>query len=198
MVSFLEFISAPKAIFVLGKPNSGKSFFARVIKSKLGFSIIDSDEFLEPLLDEHLPHLKKDLRNLNNEDNTTLKDLRSKAIGMSREKWNKLAHEKTPFIYTGIGGDVRWMGGIIQYYKKLGYDCQIVYITASMDVIKKRNEERERKVDDWVLTKHNESHDHYQESYEDMVGTENVLVIDNNYSPTKESFLQKFEKFLQI
>jgi predicted kinase len=169
------------AIFILGKSASGKSGLSRILSSLYHIPIVDSDHFYEPLLFKN--KISLDSSKHTPEDSNKAKELRSKAIEESRKEWETFSKRKISFIYTGLGNQIGWVNGMVDKFTALGYACHIIFMDVSLEEAKKRNQTRERKVPESVITRHSElPHTHFVDSYVDMVGEQNFLYVNNEKS----------------
>jgi adenylate kinase family enzyme len=166
----------PKAIFILGKPASGKSYYADQLHAKLGYVVIDTDKEFEPLLKKF--GLPLDLRNA---DEDAVEFVRKEAIKRSRTHWASVGQKSQSFIYTGTGISVRWMTAQVERFKALGYECYIVYIDVDTKTAIKRNAARARTIPAELIKSYSEiPKEHFITNFTKLVGEDHFMMVDNN------------------
>jgi predicted kinase len=196
-----------RAIWVVGRPGSGKSMFANLIKKSFpSLQVIDSDRQFEALLKK--AGIDKDLRGVDSdpEKQKEVNGLRNKAIRLSKKRWDTLTglrstgsgdyNDDLGFIYVGTGASVDWLEKKIEEFRAWGFKPFIVYVNTPADVAKERNASRDRKVDDKVIDKFDSDHEGNVVSdranpLKNIVGERNFIELVNDSKLNDEQAINK-------
>ena len=182
-----------KVIFLAGGPGSGKSFISKLAFAGEPVVYISSDTFTEILLrKENLPlvYNKGDIETYNKQQS-----IRNKSINLTTNRLLNHINGMLSIVIDGTGRDYDKIFKLRENLKDVGYDSYMVFVNTSLDVARKRNQERKRKLseDDVIKAWHN-----VQENigkFQSLFGNENFIVIDNN-KKLDETEIKKLELIL--
>jgi len=131
-----------KAVFLMGGPGSGKSTVVKQLAlNALGLKTINTDKAFEAGLKKagqtlDLKTVPADVRD----------PIRKKSKRMTARSLDRFLEGRLGLIFDTTSADK----GKIRAYKRqldlLGYDCKMIYVSASLDNAQKRNAERARKL----------------------------------------------------
>lgn len=177
-----------KAIFLAGGPGSGKSFISDLAFKGEPVSFVNQDIFTEMIFKkENLPLIfdssKKELY-------AQQEETRERAKNLTSQRMYNWVNGMIPLVIDGTGRRFDKIKDTSDVLKEIGYDTYMIFVNTSLDVAKKRNEKRERKVDDQFLV---DAWYQVQDNigkFQDLFGKENFIVVDNSKELTTEEIKQ--------
>lgn len=180
-----------KAVFIVGGPGSGKSYFSDRVLSGRGLKTINSDQFFELIAKKQQFDLKK--------FPGTPKSLlyHNKAKASSKKQFSITSNERLGLIIDGTGRDYQRIKGTFDYLISIGYDCLLVFINTDLKTAIQRNQQRDRTV---ALNYLKKTHQEVQNNIGKLInlfGSDRSIVIDNStdsdqHLPTVEKKVNAF------
>lgn len=165
---------ALKAVFMAGGPGSGKSYVAsqlfgipkKINVSVSGMKSVNSDTEFEFLLRKYgfetfgtgrldidqWPDEVFDMIAGGDEDSENM-TLRKKAKLMTKDRKEKYMEGRLGMIIDGTGHNFGKIKAEKKALEALGYDTYMVFVNTTLEVAKKRNSERNRRLPEDILTK---------------------------------------------
>lgn len=184
---FLESINDKnlfKAIFLAGGPGSGKSFISNLAFKGEPVSFVNQDIFTEMIFKKENLSLVFD--SSKKELYAQQQQTREKARNLISQRMYSLINGMIPLVIDGTGRKFDKIKDTSDVLREIGYDTYMIFVNTSLDVAKKRNEKRERKVDDQILV---DAWHQVQDNigkFQDLFGKENFMVVDNSKELTPE------------
>jgi len=138
-----------KAVFVIGGPGSGKSTVSDMLGlNALGFVNINSDLALTYLMTKNqlslsMPAHEKEKREV----------VRGRAKEVTAGRMNNAIDGRLGLYIDGTGEDYSKIDSLRDNLMEIGYDTFLVVVNAPLEVAKKRNAQRLRKVPDEIVEK---------------------------------------------
>jgi len=171
-----------KAIFTAGGSGSGKSFIAGKVSGGLGFRVVNSDDMFSFLMNKS--GIPLDLSKTPEKDWSKVVDVRDISKQKTDLKKRIYLEGRLGVIIDGTGADYIKIKSGKDKMESAGYDTFMIFVDTSLEVSKKRNAERPRRVPDSVLEiKWKESQDN-KKRYQSLFG--NNMVIIRNDSPIEQ------------
>lgn len=164
-----------KAVFVVGGTGSGKSYIVRKTTLGHGLKIVNSDAAFEKLLHQHNLSLKMPDSERDERDRLYL---RGKDI--TRSIMDTYIQNRLGLVIDGTGKDYDSLKKKKDLLDSLGYDTFMVFVNTSLEVSLHRNRTRERSLPDKLVTKNWELSNGNIGKYQELMGTKNFVIIDNN------------------
>jgi predicted kinase len=201
-----------KAVFMAGGPGSGKSFVAselfgipkKINVSVSGLKTVNSDTEFEFLLKKYgfatygtgkldidkWPDEVFDAIAGGDEDSENM-TVRKKAKLMTADRKKKYMEGRLGMIIDGTGHKFGKIKKEKQQLEKLGYDCYMVFVNTSLEVAKKRNKERERRLPEDILVKSWNDVQRNLGGFQSLFGSNFVIVDNSKFLKPKEA-MKKF------
>ena len=197
-----------KAVFMAGGPGSGKTFVASQlfgIPDKINVSAsrlktVNSDTEFEFLLKKYgfetfgtgkldidkWPDEVFDLVAGGDEDSETM-TVRKKAKLMTKARKEKYMEGRLGMIIDGTGHNFGKIKKEKEQLEKLGYDCYMVFVNTSLEVAKKRNLERVRRLPEDILVKSWNDVQRNLGGFQALFGSSFVIVDNSKILSAKEA-----------
>lgn len=138
-----------KVVFVVGGPGSGKSYIVdKLGLHALGFKSLNSDEALTYLMQKGGLSLKMPPEELEKREL-----VRGRAKELTQQKENLLLDGRLGVVVDGTGEDVNKIVALYEKFKTIGYEPFLVFVNATLDTARARNQQRARTVPDEILEK---------------------------------------------
>ena len=201
-----------KAVFMAGGPGSGKSYVAQElfgIPKKFnapvaGLKSVNSDTEFEFLLKKYgfatfgtgkldidkWPDEVFDAIAGGDEDSESM-TVRKKAKLMTADRKKKYMEGRLGMIIDGTGHNFGKIKKEKQQLEALGYDCYMVFVNTSLEVAKKRNKERERRLPEDILVKSWNDVQKNLGGFQALFGSNFVIVDNSKFLKPKEA-MKKF------
>ena len=201
-----------KGIFLAGGPGSGKSYVAqqlfgipeRVNVSTYGLKMVNQDTELEYFLnkfygDDSIDYLDIQsyppelFRQLTDPTFDDYAGLRGSAKYLSKKRMKHYLKGRLGVIIDGTGHKYNAVKSERQDLINLGYDTYMVFITTSLDIAQKRNEERPRRLPVDTVEKYWKSVQKNMAFFQGLFGNANFMLVDNNKHLSPEEAKKKFK-----
>ena len=201
-----------KAVFMAGGPGSGKSYVAgeifgipkKINVSVSGLKTVNSDTEFEFLLKKYgfetfgtgkldidkWPDEVFDAIAGGDEDSETM-TVRKKAKLMTADRKKKYMEGRLGMIIDGTGHNYAKLSKEKKELEKMGYDCYMVFVNTSLNVAKKRNKERARRLPEDILVKSWKDVQNNLGKFQGLFGS-NFAVVDNSKFLKPEQAQKKF------
>ena len=201
-----------KAVFMAGGPGSGKSYVAgeifgipkKINLSVSGLKTVNSDTEFEFLLKKYgfetfgtgkldidkWPDEVFDAIAGGDEDSESM-TVRKKAKLLTKARKEKYMEGRLGMIIDGTGHNYAKLSKEKKELEKLGYDCYMVFVNTSLNVAKKRNKERARRLPEDILVKSWKDVQNNLGKFQGLFGT-NFAVVDNSKFLKPEQAQKKF------
>jgi len=206
-----------KAVFMAGGPGSGKTFVAsqlfgipdKINVSASGLKTVNSDTEFEFLLKKYgfetfgtgkldidkWPDEVFDLVAGGDEDSKTM-TVRKKAKLMTKARKEKYMEGRLGMIIDGTGHNFGKIKKEKEQLEKLGYDCYMVFVNTSLEVAKKRNLERVRRLPEDILVKSWNDVQRNLGGFQALFGSSFVIVDNSKILNAKEA-AKKFGRLVK-
>ena len=203
-----------KAVFMAGGPGSGKSYVAsqlfgipkKINVSMSGLKTVNSDTEFEFLLKKYgfetfgtgkldidkWPDEVFDAIAGGDEDSETM-TVRKKAKLMTKARKEKYMEGRLGMIIDGTGHNFGKIKAEKQALEKLGYDCYMVFVNTSLEVAKKRNLERTRRLPEDILVKSWNDVQKNLGAFQAIFGS-NFVIVDNSKFLKAQDAEKKFSR----
>ena len=138
-----------KAVFLAGGPGSGKSTVVKKLGlNALGLKIVNTDKSFESGLKKagqtlDLKTVPADIRD----------PIRKKAKRMTARQQDRYIESRLGMVFDTTSADARKIKMYYSDLKRIGYDCRMVYVSASLDNAQNRNAQRARKLPPEIVEK---------------------------------------------
>ena len=138
-----------KAVFLAGGPGSGKSTVVKKLGlNALGLKIVNTDKSFESGLKKAgqtlaLKTVPADIRD----------PIRKKAKRMTARQQDRYIESRLGMVFDTTSADARKIKMYYSDLKRIGYDCRMVYVSASLDNAQNRNAQRARKLPPEIVEK---------------------------------------------
>ena len=200
-----------KAVFMAGGPGSGKSYVAQEIfgipkKVNLtisGLKTVNSDTEFEFLLKKYgfetigggldIDLWPKDVFDAiagGDEDSEDM-TVRKKAKLLTKARKEKYMEGRLGMIIDGTGHNFQKIKKEKKQLEAMGYDCYMVFVNTSLEVAKKRNKERERRLPEDILVKSWNDVQKNLGAFQAIFGSNFVIVDNSKFLKPKEA-MKKF------
>lgn len=204
-----------KAVFFTGGPGSGKSYASRILfgiqslktmfasTTSSGLKIINSDTIFEKMLRDANVEMTR-LGKIEKEDPAQWADimkLRNKAKALTSSQLKTYLQGRLGILIDTTGSNIENIRRQNELMENLGYDTYLIFVNTSLNVALERNRFRgtqgERTLsDDMVKEIWHEAQENLGE-LQKIIGSENVLIIDNTKSgPIEASYKKAVEKIV--
>lgn len=181
-----------KAFFMAGGPGSGKSYVATEIfdfpkgavssvSYATGLKLVNNDNAFEKGLRD-AGYSPSDLAKLaqDPEEWAKVMVIRDKAKRITRKFQDNYLANKLGQVIDGTGKDYDKIRGHRELYKDMGYDTYMVFVNTSLEVALERNQMRERKLDDSMVTKMWKEVQDNLGKFQKLFGANRMLIVDNS------------------
>ena len=166
-----------KAIVMAGGPGSGKSYVAKKLGlGTMGLRVINSDSFFELLLKKKGLSLK-----MPDNEEEEREAARFYAKALTSKRLDDSIRGRLGVLIDSTSGDVKKTSKIIQKLKKVGYDVKVLFVQTTLEVAKKRNQERPRSVPEKALEFSWKGAQKAKSQLKSIVGSRDYHEINNNY-----------------
>jgi predicted kinase len=201
-----------KAVFMAGGPGSGKSYVAgqifgipkKINVSVSGLKTVNSDTEFEALLKKYgfetfgtgkldidkWPDEVFDAIAGGDEDSETM-TVRKKAKLLTKARRKNYMEGRLGMIIDGTGHNYSKLSKEKQELEALGYDCYMIFVNTSLEVAKKRNSERARRLPEDILVKSWKDVQNNLGKFQGLFGN-NFAVVDNSKFMKPEEAQKKF------
>ena len=201
-----------KAVFMAGGPGSGKSYVAgeifgipkKINVSVSGLKTVNSDTEFEFLLKKYgfetfgtgkldidkWPDEVFDAIAGGDEDSESM-TVRKKAKLLTKARKEKYMEGRLGMIIDGTGHNYAKLSKEKKELEKMGYDCYMVFVNTSLNVAKKRNKERARRLPEDILVKSWKDVQNNLGKFQGLFGS-NFAVVDNSKFLKPEQAQKKF------
>ena len=200
-----------KAVFMAGGPGSGKSYVASQlfgIPKKINITIsglktVNSDTEFEHLLKKYgfetvgggldidlWPDEVFDMIAGGDEDSKDM-TVRKKAKLLTKARQKQYMNGRLGMIIDGTGHDYSKLSSEKIKLEQLGYDCYMIFVNTSLEVAKKRNSERVRKLPEDILETSWKNVQNNMGKFQGLFGS-NFVVVDNSKFLKPEAAQKKF------
>jgi predicted kinase len=201
-----------KAVFMAGGPGSGKSYVAgeifgipkKINVSVSGLKTVNSDTEFEFLLKKYgfetfgtgkldidkWPDEVFDAIAGGDEDSESM-TVRKKAKLLTKARKEKYMEGRLGMIIDGTGHNYAKLSKEKKELEKMGYDCYMVFVNTSLNVAKKRNKERARRLPEDILEKSWKDVQNNLGKFQGLFGS-NFAVVDNSKFLKPEQAQKKF------
>lgn len=164
-----------KVVFLAGGPGSGKSYVSGKILTAHGLRVVNSDDIFTMLLKKAGLSLKMP------DSETAARDpIRDVAKNLTANKLDLLLAGRMGIVIDGTGHDFGKIKLMSERFKDLGYDSYMVFVNTSLEVARKRNQNRERTVDDNVLQDRWQAVQNNIGKFQNYFGANHFIIVDNN------------------
>ena len=202
-----------KAVFMAGGPGSGKSYVAsqifgipkKINVSVSGLKSVNSDTEFEFLLKKYgfetfgtgtldidkWPEEVFDAIAGGDEDSENM-TVRKRAKLMTADRKKQYMEGRLGMIIDGTGHNYGKLQAEKKKLESMGYDCYMIFVNTSLDIAKKRNQERARKLPDNILTKSWKDVQSNLGKFQGLFGR-NFAVVDNSRFLKPEDAQKKFD-----
>lgn len=181
-----------KAFFMAGGPGSGKSYVATEIfdfpkgavssvSYATGLKLVNNDNAFEKGLRD-AGYSPSDLAKLaqDPEEWAKVMVIRDKAKRITKKFQDNYLANKLGQVIDGTGKDYDKIRGHRELYKDMGYDTYMVFVNTSLEVALERNQMRERKLDDSMVTKMWKEVQDNLGKFQKLFGANRMLIVDNS------------------
>jgi len=173
-----------KVVFLAGGPGSGKSFISNLAFAGEPIVFVNQDKFTEMMFKRDNIPLVFDYKN--KELGAKQSQTRNRAKELTSKKLLNHVNGMLPLVIDGTG---RHYPKIEQQYKaftNLGYDAYMIFVNTTLDIAKKRNQQRKRKLEDEFVE---EAWHNVQDNigkFQNLFGVSNFVIVDNSKKLTPE------------
>lgn len=171
-----------RAIFMVGGPGSGKTFYAKQLIQGTGLKYINLDDFFE--------YLRK-IQKLKGSALIT----RSKELRISKQ--NLAIKGNLGLLIDGTGRRYDRIAETNKLLQSVGYKTAMVFVNTDFDVAIERNKNRDRVVPIGWLTKAHKSVRNNIGKFQMLFGDQ-LYIIDNSNSDSKEQYNLIWKKIQQF
>lgn len=139
-----------KVIFTAGGPGSGKSFTAEMTGLvHMGFRFINSDHAFEKMLDK----AGLDKKNPDHVFSDKGQTIRRSAVELTGKKLQLAIDQRLGLVIDGTGKDYNKVKNLVTKFRKLGYECAMIFVNTDVDTAIQRDKERPRSLGPEMVTK---------------------------------------------
>ena len=166
-----------KAFFLAGGPGSGKSFVTASAFAGTGLKLVNSDLAFEKDLKKaglslKMPDEEEYFRNI----------IRQRAKKTAITQLDTYIRGRLGLVIDSTGRDYDVIARNASMLKQLGYDCYMVFVNTSLEVVLERNKRRERSIPEYITTNSWNGVQNNIGKFQRLFGMSNFLVVDNNKS----------------
>ena len=166
-----------KAFFLAGGPGSGKSFGTASAFAGTGLKLVNSDLAFEKDLKKaglslKMPDEEEYFRNI----------IRQRAKKTAITQLDTYIRGRLGLVIDSTGRDYDVIARNASMLKQLGYDCYMVFVNTSLEVVLERNKRRERSIPEYITTSSWNGVQSNIGKFQRLFGMNNFLVVDNNKS----------------
>ena len=206
-----------KAVFMAGGPGSGKSYVAgeifgipkKINVSVSGLKTVNSDTEFEFLLKKYgfetfgtgkldidkWPDEVFDAIAGGDEDSESM-TVRKKAKLLTKARKEKYMEGRLGMIIDGTGHNYAKLSKEKKELEKMGYDCYMVFVNTSLNVAKKRNKERARRLPEDILVKSWNDVQKNLGGFQALFGS-NFVIVDNSKILKVKEATKKFGRLVK-
>jgi predicted kinase len=206
-----------KAVFMAGGPGSGKSYVAgelfgipkKINLSVSGLKTVNSDTEFEFLLKKYgfetfgtgkldidkWPDEVFDAIAGGDEDSENM-TVRKKAKLLTKARKEKYMEGRLGMIIDGTGHNFQKIKKEKKDLEAMGYDCYMVFVNTSLEVAKKRNLERTRRLPEDILEKSWKDVQKNLGGFQSLFGS-NFVIVDNSKFLKPEEAQKKFGRLVK-
>ena len=117
--------------------------------------------------------------------------MRAYAKSLTKARMENYVRGRLGVIIDGTGHKYQSIAGKKQKFEDLGYDCYMVFVNTSLEVAKKRNKERERRLPEDILVKSWNDVQKNLGGFQSLFGSNFVIVDNSKFLKPKEA-MKKF------
>ena len=164
-----------KAFFLAGGPGSGKTFVTKGSFGGTGLRMINSDTAFEVALKKNNLSLKMP------EDEAEARDIvRARAKATTGSMMDLSIKGRLGMVVDGTGRDYDKIKNQVAQLRKLGYECNMIFVNTSLSVALERNSKRERSVPEYITKKSWEGVQANIGRFQNLFGMGNMVIVDNS------------------
>ena len=182
-----------KAFFMAGGPGSGKSYVAselfalpkdeamNTVSYDLGLKLVNSDNAFELLLKKANIEMSE-LQKLKEDPNKWAEAmaLRDKAKKLTKNAQKLYLDGRLGMIIDGTGKNYGKIEKQVKELRELGYDCYMVFVNTSKEVALERNNNRDRKLPEDMVTKMWEEVQNNIGKFQRLFKSKRFEIVDNS------------------
>jgi|TARA_B110000879_G_C11103169_1_gene484065 predicted kinase len=183
-----------KAFFMAGGPGSGKSYVAtelfdfpkgivNSVSYETGLKLVNNDNAFEKALkDQGLSPAELSKYAKDPEKWAEVMLLRDKAKSITKKLQANYLTGRLGQVIDGTGKDFKKIEKQRKIYQDLGYDTYMVFVNTSKEVALERNQMRERKLADEMVSKMWQDVQNNMGKFQRLFGSKYTLIVDNSSS----------------
>jgi len=185
-----------KVVFLAGGPGSGKDYILKKTLDGHGLVELNSDKALEFLLDKHklsklMPDSEADQRN----------EIRKRAKSIAELRQRLAIEGRNGLIVNGTGDDADKIKKIKGYLEDQGYSSKMIFVNASNEISKQRNEDRGKRggrmVPEKIRKQKWDSSQAALQQYQDVFESD-LVVVDNSTDASDKDHTKNLNRIWKI